>query len=68
MARWEAMVSVMVIGLVLSKSILVAGERCTLDQHHEMQVSLSINCCSGGPGFEMRKNCCNSLLTTCIKL
>jgi len=30
-------VSVMVIGLVLSKSSLAAGERCTLDQHHEMQ-------------------------------
>ena len=43
MARWEAMVSVMVIGLVLSKSSLVAGERCTLDQHHEMQVSVCLS-------------------------
>ena len=38
MARWGDMMTVLVMGMVVSEISLVAGERCTLGQHREMQV------------------------------
>ena len=41
MARWGDMMTVLVMGMVVSKISLVAGERCNLGQHREMQVPFS---------------------------
>ena len=41
MARWGDMMTVLVMGMVVSKISLVAGERCNLGQHREMQVLFS---------------------------
>ena len=41
MPRWGDMMTVLVMGMVVSEIGLVAGERCTLGQHREMQVPFS---------------------------
>ena len=40
MARWGDMMTVLVMGMVVSESSMVTGERCNLGQHREMQVVL----------------------------
>ena len=43
MARWGDMMTVLVMGMVVLEEgrLMVSGERCTLGQHREMQVSFS---------------------------